>query len=165
MAQSRRAFLKTAAAAGTLSGSIGFPMVSRAQAKTVVVWWNRGYYKEEDEAMIKIAEDFRKAKNVDLDISFTIQEDLLKKIISAMTARRCPDVAFCFYNDWEVIPKYGWEGRLVETTDVINELKPRYIEKFLPVAHVYDNVAKKRAYYGVPIECQTMHIHYWRDLV
>src|SRR5262245_52632736 len=56
MAQSRRDFLKTAAAgAGTLSGSIGFPMVSRAQAKTVVVWWNRGYYKEEDESMIKIA--------------------------------------------------------------------------------------------------------------
>ena len=54
------------------------------------------------------------------------------------------------------MPKYAWEGKLVETTDVINELKPRYIEKFLPVAHVYDNVAKKRAYYGVPIECQTM---------
>ena len=30
---------------------------------------------------------------------------------------------------------------------------------------MYDNVAKKRAYYGVPIEAQTMHIHYWRDLV
>jgi multiple sugar transport system substrate-binding protein len=74
-----------------------------------------------------------------------------------------PRRGFCFYNDWEVIPKYAWEGRLVETTDVINELKPRYIEKFLPVANVYDNVAKKRAYYGVPIECQTMHIHYWRD--
>src|SRR5262245_27851261 len=72
MAQSRRDFLKTAAAAGTLSGSIGFPMVSRAQAKTVVVWWNRGYYKEEDEAMIKIAQDFEKAKGVTVDISFTI---------------------------------------------------------------------------------------------
>ena len=111
-------------------------MVSRAQQKKLTVWWNRGYYKEEDEAMLKIAEDFRKAKNVDLDISFTIQEDLLKKTISAMTARRCPDVAYCFYNDWEVIPKYAWEGRLVETTDIINELKPRYIEKFLPVAYV-----------------------------
>jgi multiple sugar transport system substrate-binding protein len=165
MAHSRREFLKTAASAAAASGTLGFPMVSRAQQKKLTVWWNRGYYKEEDEAMLKIAEDFRKAKNVDLDISFTIQEDLLKKIISAMTARRCPDVAFCFYNDWEVIPKYGWEGKLVETTDVINELKPRYIEKFLPVAHVYDNVAKKRAYYGVPIECQTMHIHYWRDLL
>ena len=160
MPHTRREFLKTAAGAAAASGTLAFPMVSRAQQKKLTVWWNRGYYKEEDEAMLKIAEDFRKAKNVDLDISFTIQEDLLKKIHSAMAARRGPDVAFCFYNDWEVMPKYAWEGKLVETTDVINELKLRYIEKFLPVAHVYDNVAKKHAYYGVPIEAQTMHIHY-----
>jgi multiple sugar transport system substrate-binding protein len=166
MLQTRRDFIKTTAVgAGTLSGALGFPPTSRAQPKKLTVWWNRGYYKEEDEAMLKIAEEFKKAKNVDLDISFTIQEDLLKKIISALTARRGPDVAFCFYNDWEVIPKYAWEGKLVETTDLINELKPRYFEKFLPVAHVWDNTAKKRAYYGVPIEAQTMHIHYWRDLV
>ena len=166
MAQSRRAFLKTtAAAAGTLSGSIGFPMVSRAQAKTVVVWWNRGYYKEEDEAMIKIAQDFEKAKGVKVDISFTIQEDLLKKIIAAIQARRVPDVAFCFYNDWEVMPNNAWTDKLTETTDLIQELKPRYNERFLQVAYCYNNVAKKRAYYGVPIEAQIMHIHYWRDLL
>ena len=35
----------------------------------------------------------------------------------------------------------------------------------LRVAYVYNNVAKKRAYYGVPIEAQIMHIHYWRDLL
>jgi len=106
MAQTRRDFLKTTAAAGTgaLTGALGFPMVSRAQAKTVVVWWNRGYYKEEDEAMIKIAQEFEKAKGVKVDISFTIQEDLLKKTIAAIAARRVPDVAFCFYNDWEVVP-------------------------------------------------------------
>ena len=116
MAHTRREFLKTAAAGAAATGTLGFPMVSRAQQKKLTVWWNRGYYKEEDEAMLKIAEDFRKAKNVDLDISFTIQEDLLKKIISAMTARRCPDVAFCFYNDSEVIHRRSTagKGRLVE---------------------------------------------------
>jgi multiple sugar transport system substrate-binding protein len=153
MGHTRRDFLKTTAVgAGALTGTIGFPMVSRGQTKKLTVWWNRGYYKEEDEAMLKIAEDFRKAKNVDLDISFTIQEDLRNKIISALTARRGPDVAFCFYNDWEIMPKYAWEGQLVDTTDTINELKPRYIEKFLEAAYCYDNKAKKRAYFGVPVE-------------
>ena len=167
MAQSRRDFLKTTAAAGagTLSGSIGFPMVSRAQAKTVVVWWNRGYYKEEDEAMLKIAQDFEKTKGIKVDLSFTIQEDLLKKIIAAVQARRVPDVAFCFYNDWEIMPNNAWTDKLTETTDLIQELKPRYNEKFLQVAYCWNNVAKKRAYYGVPIEAQIMHIHYWRDLL
>ena len=140
MAQSRRDFLKTTAVAGagTLSGSIGFPMVSRAQAKTVVVWWNRGYYKEEDEAMIKIAQDFEKTKEIKVDISFTIQDDLLKKIIAAIQARRVPDVAFCFYNDWEIIPKFAWTDKLTETTDLIEELKPRYNE-IAPPGRLYNN--------------------------
>jgi multiple sugar transport system substrate-binding protein len=168
MSQTRREFLKTTAAgaaAGAVSGSLGFPMVSRAQGRKVTVWWNRGYYKEEDEAMIKIGKEFEKAKNIELDISFTIQEDLLKKEIAALTTNRVPDVAFCFYNDWEVIPKYGWENKLADCSDVINGLKSRYDEKFLPVAHVWNNAEKKRSYYGVPIESQTMHIHYWRDLL
>jgi len=91
MGQTRRQFLKTTAVgAGAAASTISFPMVSRGQTKKLVVWWNRGYYKEEDESMLKIAEDFRKQKNVDLDISFTIQEDLRNKIISALTARRGP---------------------------------------------------------------------------
>jgi multiple sugar transport system substrate-binding protein len=167
MGHTRRDFLKTTAAAGAgaLAGTLGFPMVSRAQGRRLTVWWNRGYYKEEDEAMIRIAKEFEKAKNVEMDISFTIQEDLLKKEIAALTTARVPDVAFCFYNDWEVVPKYAWENKLTDTSDVINDLKPRYDEKMLPVAHVWNNVEKKRSYYGVPIEAQTMHIHYWRDLL
>jgi multiple sugar transport system substrate-binding protein len=163
MGHTRREFLKTTTAAG--AGALGFPMVSRAQAKKLTVWWNAGYYKEEDEAMQEIAKEFQRQTKVELDISYTLQDDLLKKIIAALTVRRAPDVAFCFYNDWEVLPKYAWEGKLVETTDLINRLKPRYNEKFLQVANVWDNVAKKRAYYGVPIEAQVMHIHYWRDLL
>ena len=166
MGRTRRDFLKTSAiGAGAAAGILTFPMVSRAQAKKLTVWWDRSYYKEEDEAMLKIAEDFRKTKNVDLDISFTIQEDSRNKTLSALAAHRGPDVAYYVFNDWEVMPKYAWEGQLVETTDIINELKPRYIEKFLSVAYCWDNKAKKRAYYGVPIQVQTIQIHYWRDLL
>ena len=108
-------------------------MVSRAQAKKLIVWWNRGYYKEEDEAMLKIAEDFRKAKNVDLDISFTIQEDLPQEDHQrADGPARAPTSPSASTTTGRSSPSTRWEGQLVETTDVINELKPRYIEKFLP---------------------------------
>jgi anaerobic selenocysteine-containing dehydrogenase len=45
MAHTRREFLKTAAAGAAATGTLGFPMVSRAQQKKLTVWWNRGYYK------------------------------------------------------------------------------------------------------------------------
>ncbi len=165
MGQSRREFLKSAAIGAGAAGVTGFPAVSRAQGGKVVVWWNKGYYPEEDIAMQKIVKEFEARHKVEVDLSFTAQEDLLKKITAALIARRTPDVAFCFYNDWQVVPKYGWDDKLADVSDVITDLKPRYNEKMLVVAYVWNNKTKKRAYYGVPIEAQTMHIHYWRDLL
>ena len=165
MGQSRREFLRSAAIGAGAAGVVGFPAISRAQGGKVVVWWNKGYYPEEDIAMQKIVKEFEAKHKVEVDLSFTAQEDLLKKITAALIARRTPDVAFCFYNDWQVVPKYGWDDKLADVSDVITDLKPRYNEKMLAVAYVWNNKTKKRAYYGVPIEAQTMHIHYWRDLL
>ena len=165
MGQSRREFLKTTAAGAAGAAAVaGLPSRASAQAK-LVVWWNKGYYPEEDAAMQKIVKEFEATQKTEVDLSFTAQEDLLKKITAALIARRVPDVAFCFYNDWEVVPKYGWEDKLADCSDVIKDLEPRYNKKMLEVAYVMNNKTKKRAYYGVPIEAQTMHIHYWRDLV
>lgn len=134
-------------------------------AEKLVVWWNKGYYPEEDAAMQKLVKAFEAKHKVEVDLSFTAQEDLLKKIQAGFLARRLPDVAFCFFNDWQIVPKYGWDDRLVDVSDVVETMKARYNAKMLEVAHVWNNKAKKRAYYGVPIEAQTMHIHYWRDLL
>ncbi|OLC14364.1 MAG: hypothetical protein AUH29_10400 [Candidatus Rokubacteria bacterium 13_1_40CM_69_27] len=142
-----------------------FPAGAALAADKLVVWWNKGYYPEEDAAMQKIVKEFEAQHKVEVDLSFTAQEDLLKKITAALIARRVPDVAFCFFNDWQVVPKFGWDDKLADTSDVIAKLKPRYNAKMLEVAYVMNNKTKKRAYYGVPIEAQTMHIHYWRDLL
>ena len=164
MRQTRRNFLTTAAA-GAAAATLGaFPGTARAQSK-LTVWWNKGYYPEEDAALQKIVKEFEGKHKVEVELSFTAQEDLLKKITAALIARRVPDLAFCFYNDWQVVPKYGWEDKLADCSDVIAELKSRYNDKMLPVAYVMNNKTKKRSYYGVPIEAQTMHIHYWRDLL
>src|SRR2546426_10963021 len=142
-----------------------FPAGAALAADKLVVWWNKGYYPEEDAAMQKIVKEFEAQHKVEVDLSFTAQEDLLKKITAALIARRVPDVAFCFYNDWQVVPKFGWDDKLADTSDVIATLKPRYNARMLEVAYVMNGRTKKRAYYGVPIEAQTMHIHYWRGLL
>ncbi len=165
MVQSRREFLGTAAVGTGAVSLLGVPAVARGAQQKLVVWWNKGYYPEEDTAMQKIVNDFQGKTKANVDLSFTAQEDLLKKIQAGFIARRMPDLAFCFFNDWQVVPKYGWDDRLVDCSDLISDLKPRYNPKMLPVAYVWNNKLKKRAYYGVPIEAQTMHIHYWRDLL
>ncbi len=142
----------------------GLAGVASAKDK-LVVWWNKGYYKEEDEGMQKIAAEFGKQNNVDIEITFTIQDDLGPKIISALIARRVPDVAFCFFTDWQIAPKFAWEGQLADVSDLIKELKPRYLESHLKTAWMYNQTAKKWSYYSIPIEAQALGSHYWKDLV
>lgn len=74
-------------------------------------------------------------------------------------------VAFCFFNDWQVVPTYGWSEQLVDVSDVIVDRKPRDNDRMLAVSYVMNGKTKKRGHYGVPIEAQTTHIHYWRDLL
>src|SRR3990172_6428878 len=113
----------------------GLPGTAAAGEKRVG-WGNKGYYPEEDAAMQKIAKDFEAKNKVEVDLSFTAQEDLLKKITAALIARRVPDLAFLFSNDWQVVPKYGWNDQLADVSDLIKELRPRYNEKMLEVAYV-----------------------------
>jgi len=131
----------------------------------LTVWWNKGYYKEEDEGMQKVAADFARENNVDVDLTFTIQDDLGPKLISALIARRVPDVAFCFFTDWQISPKFAWEGKLADVSDVINDLKPRYIESHLKTGWLFNKAENKWSYYSVPIEAQALGTHYWKDLV
>jgi multiple sugar transport system substrate-binding protein len=131
----------------------------------LVVWWNKGYYKEEDEGMQKIAADFARENNADVEITFTIQDDLGPKIISALIARRVPDVAFCFFTDWQIAPKFAWEGKLADVSDLIAELKPRYLESHLKTGWLFNKAENKWGYYSVPIEAQALGTHYWKDIV
>src|SRR5438309_11008142 len=121
------------------------PAADALAADKLVVWWNKGYYPEEDAAMQKIVKEFEATHKAEVDLSFTAQEDLLKKITAALIAHRVPDVAFCFFNDWQVVPKYAWSGQLADCSDIVSDLKPRYNEKMLAVAHVLNGKTKKRA--------------------
>jgi len=126
-------------------GVPSFPAADALAADKLVVWWNKGYYPEEDAAMQKIVKEFEATHKAEVDLSFTAQEDLLKKITAALIAHRVPDVAFCFYNDWQVVPKFGWDDQLADVSDVIQALRPRYNEKLLPVAFVLNHWRPGRA--------------------
>src|SRR5436309_7327013 len=107
MRQTRRDFLKTTALGVGAASVLGTPATPLAQGQKLTVWWNKGYYPEEDAAMQKIVKEFEAAHKVEIDLSFTAQEDLLKKITAALIARRVPDVVFCFFNDGQGGPKFG----------------------------------------------------------
>ena len=147
------------AAAATLAR----PHVAQAAATTATVWWTQGFAEEEDISFKKIVADYEKASGNTIDYSITPYAPLRQKIVSAVTSGVVPDV---FQNTpAEIIALYAWADKLVDVTDVVETQREEYTETALLTAYCYNNVEKKRSYYGVPYTVSASMNHIWRPLV
>src|SRR5262252_6917889 len=159
---SRRSVLRTslgAAAAGTLAR----PHIANAAATTATVWWQQGFAEEEDVAFKQILADYQKASGNAIDYSLVPYAPLRQKIVSAVTSGVVPDL---FQNSLaEIIALYAWEDKLVDVSDVVETQREEYTDTALLTVRCYNNVEKKRSFYGVPYTVDVFLNHVWRPLV
>jgi multiple sugar transport system substrate-binding protein len=159
---SRRSVLRSSlglAAAGTLAR----PYVANAAATTANVWWTQGFAQEEDIAFKTIVADYEKASGNTIDYSIMPYAPLRQKIVSAVTSGVVPDL---FQNTpAEIIALYAWEDKLVDVTDVVETHREEYTDTALLTVRCYNNVEKKRSFYGVPYTVDVFTNHVWRPLV
>jgi len=154
-------FLAATVAAGALlwSGQV------LAQGQTVTVWWVKGFYKAEDDALFEAIKKYEAKTGVKVDLSqFTIQ-DMIPKTVAAMAAGTMPDLAYADVYDFQTASKWAFEGRLEDISDVIEPMKSRFTPNTVETTYLYNDKAKKKAYYAFPMKQQTIHIQYWGDLL
>ncbi len=158
----RRSFLRNSfglVAAGTLAG----PYIANAAATTAAVWWVQGFAQEEDVSFKKIVADYEKTSGNTIDYSIVPYAPMRQKIVSAMTSGVVPDL---FQNTpAEIIALYAWQDKLVDVSEVVETQREEYTETALLTVRCYNNVEKKRSYYGVPYTVGASMNHIWRPLV
>ena len=158
----RRSVLRASlglAAAGTLAR----PYMGNAAASTATVWWIQGFAEEEDISFKKIVADYEKASGNTIDYSIVPYAPMRQKIVSAVTSGEVPDL---FQNTpAEIIALYAWQDKLVDVSDVVETQREEYTDTALLTAHCYNNVEKKRSFYGVPYTVGSGMNHIWRPLV
>src|SRR5438067_2854129 len=130
------------------AGTLARPYIANAAATTAVVWWVQGFAQEEDVSFKKIVADYEKASGNTIDYSIMPYAPMRQRIVSAVTSGVVPDL---FQNTpAEIIALYAWQDKLIDVTDVVETQKSQYTETALLTASCYNNVEKKRSYYGVP---------------
>src|ERR1700719_1090919 len=77
----------------------------------------------------------------------------------------CPVPALFQNNPPEIIALYAWQDKLVDVTDVVETQREEYTETALLTVRCYNNVEKKRSFYGVPYTVDVFTNHIWRPLV
>jgi multiple sugar transport system substrate-binding protein len=158
----RRSLLHNSAgllAAGTLAR----PYIAHAAAKTAEVWWTQGFVENEDISIKKIVADYEKVSGNKIDLSIMPFAPARQKIVAAMQTGVVPD--FFPNNPGEIIALYAWDDKLLDLTDIVETQKSQYTETALLNSYCYNNVTKKRSFYGVPFTQGALPNHIWRPLI
>ncbi|MDJ1160121.1 extracellular solute-binding protein [Chelatococcus sp. SYSU_G07232] len=136
-----------------------------AAQETLTVWFTKGFYKGEDDALLQMIDKFQKATGVKVDLSLYSTEDCVTKSVGAVEAGTPPDVGYCTTYDFRTTGQWAWEGKLEDVTDVIEPLKENFQPQALATTYLMHGKTGKKAYYAFPVEQQTMHITYWKDML
>jgi multiple sugar transport system substrate-binding protein len=146
--------------AGLVAGSPAFAQ------ETLTVWWVKGFYKAEDDALFAAIKKFEaKNKGYKIELSQYPIQDMIPKTVAALDAGNPPDVAYADSYDFNVTAKWAYDGKLEDITSVIDPIRAKFEPHALSTTFLLNNADGKRAYYAFPIKQQTMHIQYWKDML
>jgi multiple sugar transport system substrate-binding protein len=158
----RRSVLRSSLAFGA-AGALARPYIANAAAKTAELWWAQGFVQEEDVAIKKVVADYGKASANTIDLVIMPFAPMRQKIVSAITSGVVPDM---FVNQpTEIVSLFAWDDKLVDVTDVVATQREEFTETALINMNCYNNVTKKRSFYGVPYDQGALPNHVWRPLV
>src|SRR3989449_3938342 len=90
---------------------------------------------------------------------------MIPKTVAALDSGTPPDVVYGGVFDLHAAGKCAYEGRLEDLSDILLPMKSQFLPNTLETTYMWNDKAKKRAYYAFPVKRQTMHIQYWKDML
>ncbi|NQW54170.1 MAG: carbohydrate ABC transporter substrate-binding protein [Rhodospirillales bacterium] len=149
--------------AGAAALAIAFSAVPGFAQEKLAVWWVKGFYKAEDEALFAAIAKFEARTGVKVDLSQYAAEDMIPKTVAALDAGSPPDIAYSY--DVRIAAKWAFDGKLEDISDVIEPMKDRFLPATIDTAYLYDGKASKKAFYGFVLKQQMLHVEYWKDML
>ena len=128
-----------------------------AQEK-LTVWWVRGFYKSEDDALFAAIKKYEDKTGVKVELSQYAPQEMIPKTVAGLDAGTPPDVAYADVYDFQVAGKWAYEGKLEDLSDIFVPIKDKFLKNTLETTYLYNDKTKKKAYYAFPLKQQTMHI-------
>ena len=149
-------------AAASLFAACSLPALAQ---ETLVVYWTKGFYPQEDKALDDMIDKFQKKTGVKVELSRYAPQESVPKVVAALDSGTPPDVAYGDVFDFQVAGKWAFEGRLEDLSDILVPMKANFLPITLETTFMWNDKTKKRAYYAFPMKRQTMHIQYWKDML
>ncbi|MCE3247778.1 MAG: ugpB [Geminicoccaceae bacterium] len=135
-----------------------------ARGADLVVWWEEGYYAQEDEAVREIIAAFEQETGKRVELVLYPYAELPGEVEAALKAGQPPDFAFGlrFISD---ISEWAFNDQLVDLTDTIGHFSDLFEPEALAWWMLLNQKTGQRAFYALPMGRTTNHVHVWRSLL
>ena len=130
---------------------------SGAQEK-LTVWWVKGFYKSEDDALLAAIKKFEQKTGVKVELSQYAVQDMIPKTVSALDAGTPPDVAYADVYDFQVTGKWAYDGKLEDISDVIDPIKARFAPNTVETTFLYNDKSQEPRLLRLPAQAAD-HAH------
>jgi multiple sugar transport system substrate-binding protein len=135
-----------------------------AQAADLVVWWDEGYYAEEDEAVREIIAAFEDKTGKQVELTFHPDTQFAGKLLPAVEAGRPPDLAFgtridAYYSKW------AFTDRLLDLTDTVGSFSNLFDPDALAWWTLLNANTGQKALYALPLGQYRQYAHVWKSLL
>ena len=135
-----------------------------AKAADLIVWWDEGYYAQEDEAVREIIAAFEQETGSQVELTFHSLDEHPDKITAALAAGRPPDFAFGallsnFIGEWAL------DDGLVDLTDTVGAFSNLFDPDALAWWMLVNERTGQRALYALSMGRTTLHLHVWTSLL
>ena len=134
------------------------------RAADLVVWWEKGYYPQEDEAIAEVIAAFEQDSGKQVELVLHPQEDLPGEIVAALEEGRPPDFAFGI-DTAQSISRWAFDDQLVDLSDAVGHFSDLFDANTLAWATLLNGKTDQRALYALPVGRSTVHLHVWNSLL
>jgi multiple sugar transport system substrate-binding protein len=135
-----------------------------AKAADLVVWWEEGYYDQENEAVGEIIAAFEHKTGKQVELVFLDEEEHPGAIVAALAAGQPPDFAFGTLMA-SYISEWAFDDRLADLSDAVGHFSDLFDPDALDRATLVNAKTGQRAVYAVPMGRVNNHLHVWRSLL
>jgi multiple sugar transport system substrate-binding protein len=135
-----------------------------ALAADLIVWWEKGFYPEEDAAVAEIIAAFEDKTGQQVELVLHEQAAFPDAIEAALEAGQPPD--FAFHTDFDdYIAKWALDDRLVDLREAIGSFSNLFDQDVLNALTLPNARTGQKALYGLPIGRITNYLHVWKSLL
>jgi multiple sugar transport system substrate-binding protein len=136
-----------------------------AKAADLVVWWEKGFYPQADEAVAEIVATFEQDTGKHVELIQHAQDQMSGEVQAALSAGQPPDFVFGTIASERWVPLWAYEDRLVDLGATLGPVLDLFDTDAVEAGTLLNGRTGRRGLYALPMGRSSNFLHVWNSLL